>query len=61
MLQELVESGNAVQFQLDGLKDMNLKMEEEIQNLKLQKTKDDEKLREVEKVMIIFSYSDRSN
>ena len=54
MLQELVESGNAVQFQLDGLKEMNLKMEEEIKNLKLQKTKDNEKLRDVEKVKNIL-------
>ena len=50
MLEDLVESGRAVEGQLDALKDMNMKMEEEIQNLKQQKVKDDENLRSVQNV-----------
>ena len=49
-LAEQSTGSEALQAQIDGLKQLSNKMEEEIENNKIQKMKDDKKLEEIERV-----------
>ena len=49
-LAEQSTGSEALQSQIDGLKQLSNKMEEEIENNKIQKMKDDKKLEEIERV-----------
>ena len=51
-LAEQSTGSEALQSQIDGLKQLSNKMEEEIENNKIQKMKDDKKLEEIERVSL---------
>ena len=51
-LAEQSTGSEALQSQIDGLKQLSNKMEEEIENNKIQKMKDDKKLEEIERVIL---------